>query len=89
MYDTYSFGEWIKLRRQDLRRTQREIASSAFCSLAMIKKIEADERRPSRELAQALAVALEIPANQHDLFINLDILVISSGLHLYSLALHG
>ncbi|NIV28332.1 MAG: helix-turn-helix domain-containing protein, partial [Anaerolineae bacterium] len=49
--DTYSFGEWLKQRRKQLRLTQRELASSAFCSVPMIKKIEADERRPSLELA--------------------------------------
>jgi len=40
----YSFGEWIKQRRTHLRFTQRAIAEQVFCSTAMIKKIEADER---------------------------------------------
>lgn len=69
MIDTFSFGEWVKQRRQALRRTQREIAAALYCSVAMIKKIEADERQPSVELAQALAAALEIPADQHTLFV--------------------
>jgi predicted ATPase/transcriptional regulator with XRE-family HTH domain len=69
MIDTFSFGEWVKQRRQSLRRTQREIAAAVYCSVAMIKKIEADERHPSLELAQALATALEIPADQHTIFV--------------------
>ncbi|MCB0169931.1 MAG: helix-turn-helix domain-containing protein [Anaerolineae bacterium] len=69
MIDTYSFGEWVKQRRQSLRRTQREIAAAVYCSVAMIKKIEADERQPSPELAQALATALDIPAEQHAMFV--------------------
>jgi len=69
MIDTFSFGEWVKQRRQSLRRTQREIAAAVYCSVAMIKKIEADERHPSLELAQALAAALEIPAEQHVIFV--------------------
>ncbi|HRQ42435.1 MAG TPA: helix-turn-helix transcriptional regulator [Chloroflexota bacterium] len=52
---TYSFGEWLKQRRQQLRLTQREVATAVYCSTAMIKKIEAAERQPSPELAQALA----------------------------------
>ncbi|NIP23731.1 MAG: helix-turn-helix transcriptional regulator, partial [Phycisphaerae bacterium] len=45
--NTYSFGEWLKQRRKQLKLTQREVAESAFCSIAMVKKIEADERQPS------------------------------------------
>ena len=55
MEETYSFGAWVKGRRNDLRLTQRELAGAAYCSTAMIKKIEADERRPSPDLAEALA----------------------------------
>ena len=69
MTDTYSFGEWMKQRRKKLRLTQREVAAAAFCSVAMIKKIEADERQPSVDLAQALAPILEITASQHNVFI--------------------
>lgn len=58
---TYSFGEWIKQRRTHLRFTQRAIAEQVFCSTAMIKKIEADERQPSPELAELLAQALQVP----------------------------
>ncbi|HUM68242.1 MAG TPA: hypothetical protein PLK31_05285, partial [Chloroflexota bacterium] len=47
----------------------REVATAVYCSTAMIKKIEADERQPSPELAQALAAALQIPAGQHDMFV--------------------
>ncbi|MBK8900778.1 MAG: helix-turn-helix domain-containing protein [Anaerolineaceae bacterium] len=67
--DTYSFGEWLKQRRKQLRLTQREVATAVFCSTAMIKKIEADERQPSVELAQSLAVALQIPPEQQPIFV--------------------
>ena len=43
--ETYSFGEWLKQRRKQLRLTQREVAAAAYCSPAMIRKIEADERK--------------------------------------------
>ena len=58
--ETYSFGEWLKGRRERLRLTQRELALTVHCSAAMLKKIEADERRPSPELATLLAAALNV-----------------------------
>src|SRR5215470_12915984 len=67
--ETYSFGEWLKGRREQLRLTQRELAVTVHCSLAMIKKIEADERDPSPELAKLLAISLKIPEANHELFI--------------------
>jgi transcriptional regulator with XRE-family HTH domain len=71
MTDTYSFGEWLKQRRKQLKLTQREVATAVYCSTAMIKKIEADERQPSVELAQALADTLQIPADQHPVFVEM------------------
>ena len=71
MTDIYSFGEWLKQRRKQLKLTQREVATAVYCSIAMIKKIEADERQPSVELAQALADTLQIPTAQHDIFVEI------------------
>ena len=71
MTDTYSFGEWMKQRRKQLKLTQRELATAVYCSTAMIKKIEADERHPSVDLAQALATTLQIPAEQYDIFVEI------------------
>ena len=65
----YSFGEWIKQRRTHLRFTQRAIAEQVFCSTAMIKKIEADERQPSPELAELLAQALQVPPGYRPAFL--------------------
>ena len=39
------------------------------CSVSAILKIEADERRPSRQVAELLAKYLQIPADQTDLFL--------------------
>jgi predicted ATPase len=39
------------------------------CSVSAILKIEADERRPSRQVAALLAKYLQIPADQTDLFL--------------------
>ena len=67
--ETYSFGEWVSQRRAAQDMTQRELAVKAACALATIKKIESDERRPSRELALLLAEALHVPPDWHDRFV--------------------
>lgn len=65
----YSFGTWIKRRRKALDLTQQELAARIGCSLSLIFKIESDERRPSRQIAQLLADHLEIPHDQRELFL--------------------
>lgn len=65
----HSFGTWVKRRRKAVDLTQQELAQKVGCSLATIVKIESDERRPSRQVAQILAQYLEIPPDQHDLFL--------------------
>jgi predicted ATPase/transcriptional regulator with XRE-family HTH domain len=64
-----SFGIWIKRRRKALDLTQDELAQRVGCSTSAIVKIEADQRRPSRQIAELLAKHLEVPPNQHALFI--------------------
>ena len=67
----FSFGEWIRYRRNVLGMTQEAIAGQVGYSIAMIRKIEDDERRPSIRAAALMAQALEIPADQHDAFLNM------------------
>ena len=61
MAETFSFGNWIRQRRRALDLTQDELAERVGCSISAIRKIEADERRPSRQVADLLANALQIP----------------------------
>src|SRR5918996_2812075 len=65
----YSFGNWVKRRRKALDLTQQELARRVGCSVSLIFKIESDERRPSRQIAELLAEHLEIPPDQCDLFL--------------------
>lgn len=67
----YSFGNWVKHRRKTLDVTQKELSQKVGCSLATIVKIESDERRPSRQIAELLATYLEIPADQRDQFLKI------------------
>jgi predicted ATPase/DNA-binding XRE family transcriptional regulator len=64
-----TFGTWLKLRRQIMDLTQKELAQQANCSLSTLRKIEADERRPSKELALSLAACLEIDVAEQEQFI--------------------
>ncbi|NDP40221.1 MAG: AAA family ATPase [Rhodoferax sp.] len=64
-----SFGYWLRRRRKALDLTQDALAQRVSCSQAAIKKIEAEERRPSRGLAQRLAEHLAIPAQERAAFL--------------------
>lgn len=64
-----SFGYWLRRRRKALDLTQAALAQKVSCSQAAIKKIEAEERRPSRGLAQRLAEHLAIAAPEQAAFV--------------------
>ncbi len=51
---THSFGYWLRRRRKALDLTQADLAQQVSCSVDLIQKIEADARRPSRQLAEQL-----------------------------------
>jgi predicted ATPase/DNA-binding XRE family transcriptional regulator/Tfp pilus assembly protein PilF len=65
----YSFGNWVKRRRKALDLTQQELARRVGCSVSLIFKIESDERRPSRQVAELLAEHLEISPDHRTLFL--------------------
>jgi len=64
-----SFGYWLRRRRKALDLTQEALAQRVSCSGFAIRKIEADERRPSRPLAERLAAALAIPPEEQPDFL--------------------
>jgi predicted ATPase/DNA-binding XRE family transcriptional regulator len=64
-----SFGAWIRRRRNGLGLLQKELALQAGCSVAALQKIERDERRPSRAIAERLADALLVPADERLTFV--------------------
>ena len=67
---TDSFGYWLRRRRKALDLTQEALAERVSCSGFSVRKIEADERRPSRHLAERLATALAIPADERRDFLD-------------------
>jgi predicted ATPase/class 3 adenylate cyclase len=64
-----SFGDWLKRRRQALGLTQAELARRVGCAVATIRKIEADERRPSVQIATRLADLLNLAPQDRGVFL--------------------
>jgi predicted ATPase/transcriptional regulator with XRE-family HTH domain len=56
-----SFGYWVRRRRKALDLTQQALAQQVGCAAVSLRKIEADERRPSPQMAQRLAHHLALP----------------------------
>ncbi|MFN8465273.1 MAG: NB-ARC domain-containing protein [Caldilineaceae bacterium] len=61
MKDAQTFGRWLKQRRKGIHLTQKELAQAVGYAEVTLRKVEADELRPSRELAQRLMEALQVP----------------------------
>jgi DNA-binding XRE family transcriptional regulator len=53
-----SFGQWLKAQRRANDLTQTELAQQVYCAEITIRKIEAGDLRPSRELASLIVDAL-------------------------------
>ncbi len=64
-----SFGDWLRQRRRTLDWTQAELANRVGCARITIRKMEANELRPSKALAGALAEQLGIPPAGSEAFI--------------------
>ncbi|NJM40667.1 MAG: XRE family transcriptional regulator, partial [Anaerolineae bacterium] len=64
-----TFGAWLQRRRRGLGLTQQDLAQQVGCAPITLRKIEAEERRPSPEIAQRLAECLRVPPPQHAAFV--------------------
>ena len=69
MESALTFGEWLRRRRGGLGLTQKELARQGGYAEVTMRKIEADELRPSREMAERLAGALRVPAAERAAFV--------------------
>jgi predicted ATPase/class 3 adenylate cyclase len=69
MDEIASFGAWLRRRRKALDLTQAELADQAGCATGTIKSIEADARRPSKQLAERLANLLELHLDERAAFL--------------------
>ncbi len=65
MDQVFSFGHWLQQRRRALNLTQEALGRCVGCAGETIRKIEADTRRPSREIAERLARCLQLADDEH------------------------
>jgi predicted ATPase/transcriptional regulator with XRE-family HTH domain len=70
MHDAASFGRWLKQRRQGSGLTQDVLAEQVGCATHTIRKIEGGKRRPSYQMAERLAQALELAPEERKAFIH-------------------
>src|SRR5512138_3353633 len=61
MYEIISFGEWLRHKRRALDLTQKAFADQVGCAEITVRRMEADEYKPSKELALTLFEKLGIP----------------------------
>ena len=66
---TSTFGSWLKVRRQALDLTQVQLARQIGCAEVTLGKIERDQRRPSKQMAELLAIALCLPDEAREAFV--------------------
>jgi predicted ATPase/transcriptional regulator with XRE-family HTH domain len=64
-----SFGHWLRLRRKTLRLSCVEVARRVGCATITLRKIEADERRPSEQIAEKLAEHLTVAPQERLTFV--------------------
>src|SRR6266545_7907408 len=69
MDDDASFGHWLQRRRKALRLSCVELARRVGCATITLRKIEADERRPSEQIAAKLAEHLNVAPHERVTFI--------------------
>lgn len=49
-----SFGTWLRQRRRSLDLTQKALAKQVGCAEITVRRMEADEYKPSHDLALVL-----------------------------------
>ena len=64
-----SFGEWLRRERKARGLTQDQLALRISCSTSALKKIEAEERRPSTQIVEQLADIFGIPQEERTTFL--------------------
>src|SRR5687767_12058281 len=69
MDERATFGAWLQRRRKALDLSQAKLAEQVGCALGAIRKLEMEERRPSKQLAARLADHLHLAPEERALFL--------------------
>ena len=64
MPEAISFGTWLRRRRRALDLTQKAFANQVGCAEITVRRMEADEYKPSNELALVLLIKLGISESE-------------------------
>jgi predicted ATPase/transcriptional regulator with XRE-family HTH domain len=65
----HTFGEWLRYQRTQLHLTREQFADRVGCSIALLRKIEDGERRPSEQIAGLIANCLNVPPEYRPTFV--------------------
>ena len=71
MSDPNLFAQWLRERRRALRLTQADLAERAQLSFSAVQKLEGGQRRPSLQVAELLAEALQIAPKERARFLGM------------------
>ncbi|HEY0602088.1 MAG TPA: tetratricopeptide repeat protein [Herpetosiphonaceae bacterium] len=66
-----ALGHWIKERRRAIALSREALADQVGCSIETIRKIETGRRRPSLQIAERMAVALQVSESDRPQFLQL------------------
>src|SRR5437867_3846217 len=69
-HDPLSFGRLLRQHRSAHQLTQAVLAQQAGCSPEVLRKFEADAKRPSQQLAERLADALSLAGSDREPFLH-------------------
>jgi transcriptional regulator with XRE-family HTH domain len=58
--DEINFGEWLSRQRKILGMTQQQLAEQINCAAITVRKLEAQERRPSVQILEQLCRVFNI-----------------------------
>src|SRR5512137_3008303 len=64
-----TFGAWLRQQRIHLKLTREQFAERVGCSVALLRKIEDGERRPSAQIAELMANCLNLPSAERSTFV--------------------
>ncbi|HET9910159.1 MAG TPA: helix-turn-helix domain-containing protein [Anaerolineales bacterium] len=64
-----TFGQHVKIHRQQLGLTQKQLAYRVGCASVTLRKIESDDLRPSGQIAERLAKALKLSSRKRAAFV--------------------
>lgn len=70
MPESISFGAWLRQQRHALDLTQKAFAEQVGCAEITVRRMEADEYKPSKELTSILLEKIGFPETERPQWIS-------------------